>query len=112
MSLWCLPRKLGFLYSCKAQLDYTQPVHYTLRGSSENKTGTFSYAPISEVLKKYCSREDEDVWDQIPSENSKVEDEDLLTDYRDALYFKEHLFFRENPDGLRLQLYEFEIFKP
>lgn len=97
---------------CKAKMDYTEPVHYTLRGSSGRKIGTYSYVPISEVLKKYCSHED--VWDQILSENNKVEDEDLLTDYRDALYFKEHLFFRQHPDALRLHFYEdeFEIVNP
>lgn len=93
-------------------MDYTEPIHYTLRGSSGCKIGIFSYAPITAVLKKYCSHED--VWDQILSENNKARDEELLTDYRDALYFKEPLFFREHPDALRLHLYEdeFEIGNP
>lgn len=97
---------------CKAKMDFTEPVHYTLKGFSGYQKGTYSYVPISEVLKKYCSHED--VWDQILSENNKVKDEELLTDYGDGLYFKEHLFFREHPDALRLHLYEdeFEIVNP
>ncbi|KAJ8346571.1 hypothetical protein SKAU_G00279720 [Synaphobranchus kaupii] len=97
---------------CKAKMDYTEPVHYTVRGSSGHKIGTYSYVPISEVLKKYCSHED--VWGQIISEHNELKDEDLLTDYKDGLYFKEHLFFREHPDALRLHLYEdeFEIVNP
>lgn len=97
---------------CKAKMDYTEPVHHTLRGPSGNKIGTYSYVPISEVLKKYCSHED--VWNQILSENNKVQDELFLMDYKDGLYFKEHLFFREHPDALRLHLYEdeFEIVNP
>lgn len=94
---------------CKAKIDYAEPIHYTLRGYSRHKIGTYSYVPISEVLKKYCSHGD--IWDQILSENNEVKDEELLTDYRDALYFKEHLFFREHPDALRLFKYEFEIVK-
>jgi len=92
---------------CKAKMDYTEPVHHTLRGPSGHKIGTYSYVAISEVLKKYCSHED--VWNQIQSENDKVQDELFLMDYKDGLYFKEHLFFREHPDALRLHFYEDEL---
>ena len=96
---------------CKAKMDYTEPVHYTLRGSSGNQMGSYSYVPISEVLRKYCSHED--VWNQILSENNDG-DEQLLSDYRDGFYFKEHLIFRKHPGALRLHLYEdeFEIVNP
>lgn len=77
---------------CKARMDYTEPVHDTLRDVSGQKVGTYSYVPISEVLKKYCSHEG--VWDQIQSVNNKVNSEELLTDYRDAFYFKERVFQR------------------
>lgn len=40
---------------CKSRLDLTEPVQYTLRGSTGHKIGSFSYVPISDVLKKYCS---------------------------------------------------------
>ena len=96
---------------CKAKMDYTEPVHYTLRGSSGNQMGSYSYVPISEVLRKYCSHED--VWNQILSENNDG-DEQLLSDYRDGFYFKEHLIFRKHLGALRLHLYEdeFEIVNP
>ena len=97
---------------CKAKMDYTEPVHYTLRGSSGNQIGSYSYVPISEVLRKYCSHED--VWNQIFSENNEDKEEQLLSDYRDGFYFKEHLIFRKHPGALRLHLYEdeFEIVNP
>lgn len=94
---------------CKAKISYKESVHYTLRGSSWCQIGTYAYVPISEVLKKHCSHEY--VWDQILSENNEVKDEELLTDCNDALYFKEQLFFRDNPDDLRLED-EFEIVAP
>lgn len=57
----CSPHMKDIKEHCKAKMDYTEPVHYTLRGFSGHKIGTYSYVPISEVLKKYCSHED--VWD-------------------------------------------------
>jgi len=48
---------------CKAKMDYTEPVHHTLRGHSGHKIETYCYVPISEVLKKYCSHED--VWNTV-----------------------------------------------
>lgn len=47
----------------KSEFEMTEPVQYTLRDSSGNKTGSFSYVPICELLRKYCSHED--IWDQI-----------------------------------------------
>ena len=96
---------------CKAKMDYTEPVHDTLRGSSGNQIGSYSLVPISEVLRKYCSHED--VWNQILSENNEDKDEQLLSDYRDGFYFK-HLIFRKHPGALRLHLNEdeFEIVNP
>lgn len=93
-------------------MNYSILNHYALKDSCGTKIGTYSYVPISEVLLNYCAHED--VWDQIISEMNEVKDNDILTDYRDALYFKEHVFFKEHPNALRLHLYEdeFEIVNP
>ncbi|KAL2095583.1 hypothetical protein ACEWY4_007731 [Coilia grayii] len=97
---------------CKSKMDLTEPVNYTLRNASGDKIGNFSYVPITQVLKKYCSVED--VWDQILADSTKASDSEVLRDFTDGDYYKQHLFFRENPQPLRLHLYEdeFEIVNP
>ncbi len=97
---------------CKSKFELTEPVQYTLRDSSGNKTGSYSYVPICEVLRKCCSHED--IWDQIQTELIVEKDELVLNDYRDGLYFKNHKFFAGNPQALRLNLYEdeFEVCNP
>lgn len=97
---------------CKSKFELTEPVQYTLRDSSGNKTGSYSYVPICEVLRKYCSHED--IWDQIQTELNVEKDELVLNDYRDGLNFKNHKFFAGNPQALRLNFYEdeFEVCNP
>lgn len=68
---------------CKSKFELTEPVQYTLRDSSGNKTGSYSYVPICEVLRKYCSHED--IWDQIQTELNVEKDELVLNDYRDFI---------------------------
>lgn len=97
---------------CKSKFKMTEPVQYTLRDSSGNKAGSYSYVSICEVLRKYCSHED--IWDQIQTELNLEKDELVLNDYRDGLHFKNHKFFAGNPQALRLHIYEdeFEVCNP
>lgn len=64
------------------------------------------------MLKKYCSLED--VWEQIVIDGAKASDGEVLREFTDGEYYKRHSFFRENPQALRLHLYEdeFEIVNP
>ncbi|XP_049328494.1 uncharacterized protein LOC125787802 isoform X1 [Astyanax mexicanus] len=97
---------------CKSKMDMTEPFNYELRNASGNKIGTFSYVPIAEVLKKYCSLED--VWEEIVADAHKIRDDQILLDYTDGIYFKEHSYFKDHPQALRLHFYEdeFEIVNP
>lgn len=97
---------------CKEKFEMTEPIQYTLRDPSGNKTGSYSYVPICEVLRKYCSHED--IWDQIQAELNIEKDELVLNDYRDGLHFKNHKIFAGNPQALRLHFYEdeFEVCNP
>ena len=95
---------------CKSKLDMTEPVQYTLRGSSGHKLGSYSYVPLSQVLRKYCSHED--VWEEIQSYNNQQKNEGVLSDYSDGVYFAEHPFFMRHPNSLRLPFYEFEVVNP
>lgn len=51
---------------CKSKFEMTEPVEYLLRDSSGHKIGSYSYVPICDVLRKYCSHED--VWDCLQTE--------------------------------------------
>lgn len=86
--------------------------NYPLRDPSGRKVGSYSYVSICDVLQKYCSHED--VWDSMQRERSCERDEHVLTDYRDGIYFRNHKVFADNPDALRLHLYEdeFEVCNP
>ena len=99
-------------YYCKSKLEITEPVDYSLRDPSGRKVGSYSYVPICDVLQKYCIRED--VWDSMQRERNCERDVHVLTDYRDGFYFRNHKFFADNPDALRLHLYEdeFEVCNP
>lgn len=96
---------------CKSKMDMTEPISYTVRDNSEMKIGTYSYVPITQVLQKYCQVED--VWEQIVLDNHGNRD-DILTDYSQGVYFKEHSFFKDHPQALRLHFYEdaFELVNP
>ena len=97
---------------CKSNLEMTEPVDYALRDPSGRKVGSYSYVAICDVLQKYCSRED--VWDSMQRERNCERDVHVLTDYRDGFYFRDHKVFADNPDALRLHLYEdeFEVCNP
>lgn len=72
-------------------MDMTESISYTVRDKSGIQIGTYSYVPVTQVLKKYCQVED--VWEQIVLDNHRNRDDDILTDYTDRVYFKEHSFF-------------------
>lgn len=98
---------------CKSKMDLIEPVNYTLRNDSGEKIGNFSYVPITQVLRKYCSLED--VWEQIVIDGAKASGE-VLREFTDGEYYKHHSFFQENPQNLhrhpqalRLHLYEDEF---
>lgn len=101
-----------FKEHCKSKLDMTEPVEYTLRGSSGHKVGSYCYVPVSKVLKKYCAHED--VWEEIQSNNNRKKNYEVLSDYTDGVYFEEHTLFSSHPNALRLHFYEdeFEVVNP
>ncbi|KAF1391041.1 hypothetical protein PFLUV_G00064480 [Perca fluviatilis] len=97
---------------CKSKLMLVEPVYHILRSESGHKIGTYSYVPITEVLKHYCSHED--IVDEIQANRYMDRDPNYLSDFSDGTYFKEHPFFKVNPHALRLHFYEdeFEVVIP
>jgi hypothetical protein len=62
--------------------------------------GEFQYVPVIKVLKKIVA-------DQSFQKlrNSRVERRDLLADIQDGRHFQSLTFFKENPEALRLELF-------
>jgi len=50
------------------------------------------------VLQKYCSLED--IWEQIVADVTKARDGEVLGEYTDGEYFRQHPFFQDNPQAL------------
>lgn len=97
---------------CKSKLHLVEPVHQILRSETGQKIGTYSYVPIRDALSNYCSHEDIDEDIEVPEHLSS--NPDCFSDYTDGTHFKNHPFFRDNPDALRLHFYEdeFEVVNP
>lgn len=97
---------------CKSKLHLFEPVHQILRSETDQKIGTYSYVPIRDVLSNYCSHEDID--EDIEVTEHLNSNPDCLSDYTHGTHFKNHPFFRDNPDALRLHFYEdeFEVVNP
>ena len=92
---------------CKSQLNMTEPVHFQLRNSEGHSVGSYSYVPIRLVLKSYLSHED--IRDQILLSTTQHMEKECLSDYTDGEIYKDHQFFKDHPDALRLHFYEDEF---
>lgn len=90
---------------------YTEPQKVAL-GMDENRTQKYAYyIPVSETLKNFLQSH---LGKSTQSQQFKDTDEEVFKDIYDGKNFKFHQFFNENPESLKLILYQdsFEIVNP
>ncbi|XP_053090764.1 uncharacterized protein LOC128318517 [Pangasianodon hypophthalmus] len=91
--------------------NYTEPQKVAL-GMDENMTQKFAYyIPVAETLKSFLQS---CLGRNTQSQQFGDPDVEVFTDLYDGQNFKCHLFFNENPESLKLILYQdsFEILNP
>lgn len=93
----------------KEEFSYVEPVELVLGVNNLNKDCVYQYIPILESLKFLLKQES--VLSQVlnPLNNS-----DILSDFRDGAFFKQHPIFSKHPTALQVFLYcdEFEVCNP
>ena len=105
-------KNLGTKHLCKTyyknRFDYIEPVAIEI---DEKKNTHFMYVPIKKTLKSVWK--DKSVKNELKITH-EIRDDDLLVDVTDGTVFKTNIFFKENPESLKIQLYQdsFEIVNP
>lgn len=91
---------------------YVHPNEVIIGTSATGKPITCSYIPITSVLKLVLSNND--FSEQIMTNSYIHSEDDLLSSFVDASYFKEHSVFSKDPNAIRLHFYadEFEVCNP
>lgn len=92
-------------------LKYTEPKKVAL-GMDENMKQKYAYyIPVAETLKSFLQSH---LWRDAQSEQFGNPDAEVFTDIYDGQNIKCHQFFNENPESLKLILYQdsFEIVNP
>lgn len=95
----------------KKKFNYTEPQKVAL-GMDENMTQKFAYyIPVAETLKSFLQSR---LGRNTQSQQFGDPDVEVFTDLYDGQNFKCHQFFSENPESLKLILYQdsFEIVNP
>ncbi|XP_056445578.1 uncharacterized protein LOC130381819 isoform X2 [Gadus chalcogrammus] len=95
----------------KKMFKYTEPRKVAL-GIDENMTQKFAYyIPVAESLKSFLQS---DLWRNTQAQQFGDPDVEVFTDLYDGQNFKCHQFFNENPESLKLILYQdsFEVVNP
>ncbi|XP_013855791.1 uncharacterized protein LOC106511580, partial [Austrofundulus limnaeus] len=90
---------------------YTEPQKVTL-GLDENLTQKYAYyIPVAETLKSFLQSP---LWRNTKSAEFGDAGTEILRDVYDGQHFKHHQLFSENPESLKLILYQdsFEIVNP
>jgi len=92
----------------KNKFDYVSPVQVII---DQQKKTSFAYVPIIETLKRFFT--DKSVRNELGYQK-KPGKKDVLEDFMDGNVYKNNKFFQENPDALRIILYQdaFEIINP
>lgn len=91
----------------KSKFDYVQPIEVII---DKQKETSFAYVHIIQTLKSFFM--DKSV--QRFGHQKVPRRDDILEDFTDGNVFKNNKFFQENPDALRIILYQdaFEIVNP
>lgn len=95
----------------KQMFNYIEPKKIIL-GNDENMTPRFAYyIPVKQTLTNLLESE---FWKNVVSQPSCETDFDVFSDINDGKSFKSNQFFTENPESLKLILYQdaFEIVNP
>jgi len=91
---------------------YVKPQDMVLGHNPSGKPAKFSYVSICSVLELALSNDD--IRHHILSRSADAVAEDCLACFTDGTVFRDHAFFAENPNALRLHFYldEFEVCNP
>jgi len=91
---------------------FVKPQEIVLGHKSTGKPAVFSYISVSSVLKLMLSNDD--IRHQVLSGNTVLPCTDALGSFTDGNIYKDHTFFSEHPNGIRLHFYldEFEVCNP
>ncbi|XP_039907141.1 uncharacterized protein LOC120745971 isoform X1 [Simochromis diagramma] len=95
----------------KKMFKYTEPKKVPL-GMDENMTEKCAYyIPVGETLKSFLESQ---LWRNTQSQQFGGPDVEIFKDLYDGKIFKCHQFFNENPESLKLILYQdsFEVVNP
>lgn len=94
----------------KKTFAYIEPIEVLL-DENENGKKWFHYVPVEQTLIQLFS--DKSLASEL-NRVSEVTDPDILSDITDGTVFQQSSFFKENPDGLKLILYQdgFEVVNP
>ena len=97
---------------CKSEFGLVEPIEIELGVNDLGKKDTFQYVPLLALLKKVLSVEDIQL--SIHRQAQKGTSPNILSDFTDGTFYQNHRIFCENPDALRLHLYndEFEVVNP
>jgi len=92
-----------------ANFAVADPSELSLGLDFNEKPATFVYVSLSSVLQQMLGNDD--IRHHILSNNSDLSCSDMMSSFKDGSIYKNHLFFSENPDALRLHFYldEFEV---
>jgi hypothetical protein len=101
----------------KKMFDYVPPVTVTLGTNETGKKRSFQYVPVNESLEclnRNKSAQDEFELTRVPPFHDISEATDCLCDITDRKVFKSNRLFQEDPNSLKLILYQdaFEVCNP